>query len=257
MVTLPIPDKGSAIRYRDLTWRGRNLGEIVAKLTRGKQRSDYGAHLDPDLRRDACPRGEGWRPAFGQRGSAQGHLRKQGVGVGALFLFWGLFRRVDDEMRWQSHPEHRIWGWLQVGTVASVDEIVRRGGGQWRWAMEHPHFAFPTDRTNTLYVASERLSMPGVGTTAIPGSGVFDRVDDSRRLTCLQATRASQWSLPAGFLPRGRPPLSYHPALDCWGQAGDRTLLRTVARGQEFVLDLDYYPELTEWAVGLIAENRG
>ena len=39
----------SRVRYRDLSWRGRNLGELVAKLTRGKQRSDYRAHLDPDL----------------------------------------------------------------------------------------------------------------------------------------------------------------------------------------------------------------
>ncbi len=61
MIALPIPDKRSPIRYQDLNWRGRNLGEVVVKLTRGKQRSDYRAHLDPDLREDICPREPGWR----------------------------------------------------------------------------------------------------------------------------------------------------------------------------------------------------
>ena len=55
MISLPIPDKGSPIQYQDLTWRGRNLGDVVAKLTNGKQRSDYRAHLDPDLRKSIQP----------------------------------------------------------------------------------------------------------------------------------------------------------------------------------------------------------
>ena len=56
MISLPIPDKRSPIRYRDLTWRERNLGDVVAKLTHGKQRNEYRAHLDPDLRKSICAR---------------------------------------------------------------------------------------------------------------------------------------------------------------------------------------------------------
>ncbi len=59
MISLPIPDMRSPIRYCDLTWRGRNLGDVVAELTKGKQRSDYSANLDPDLRRDLVPREHG------------------------------------------------------------------------------------------------------------------------------------------------------------------------------------------------------
>ncbi len=33
MIALPIPDKRSPIQYQDLTWRGRNLGDVVAQLT--------------------------------------------------------------------------------------------------------------------------------------------------------------------------------------------------------------------------------
>jgi hypothetical protein len=53
MLPLPIPDKKSPIRYRDITIAGENLGAVAADLTRGKIRPDYRAHLDPDLIRHA------------------------------------------------------------------------------------------------------------------------------------------------------------------------------------------------------------
>jgi putative DNA base modification enzyme with NMAD domain len=256
MIALPIPDKRSPVRYRDLTWRGRNLGEVVATLTRGRQRSDYRAHLDPDLRQDICHRESGWRPTLGQHGIAQGHLRKKGVGVGDLFLFWGVFRVVDHELRWLGRPEHHIWGWLQVGAVAPFDEIVRNGGELWRWARAHPHWAFPPDRTNTLYVASDVLSLPNGGPIGSPGSGVFDFVEGTRRLSRAGAASPSEWSLPSGFLPMGRPPLSYHDSPGRWSQGADRAHLLTVARGQEFVLDLEPYPELSDWLAKVLTEGR-
>ena len=55
MIALPIPDKGSLVRYRDLTWRGRNIGEVVAKLASGQirlRRIDGYQHLD-DVRGNA------------------------------------------------------------------------------------------------------------------------------------------------------------------------------------------------------------
>ena len=214
MISLPIPDKRSPVRYKDLTWRGRNLGDVVAKLTRGKQRSDYRAHLDPDLARNLAPRYPGWRATLGQHRAAQGHLRNQGVGVGDVFLFWGSFQPVDDELRKLGRPEHHVWGWLQVGDVAPVDDDVRSGGSEWRWAQAHPHLAFPPDPTNTLYVANKALSLPGVDVGAIRGFGVFEFASDKRRLTAQGAKNASEWSLPSGFLPSGRPPLTYHGSLD-------------------------------------------
>ncbi len=250
MVALPIPEKTSPYRYNDLRWRGRDLGDVVEKLTRGKQRGDFRAHLDPDLRQDICRRHRGWRPAFGQVGPAQGHLRKHTVGAGDLFLFWGLFRKVDSELQWIGRAEHHIWGWLQIASVAAVDNVVRRGGEAWRWAREHPHYSFPPDPSNTLYIATERLSLPRVNFLSTPGSGVFDFYDGARRLTHATARGPSFWSLPSGFFPGARAPLSYHARADRWSLAGDRVHLRTVGRGQEFVLDLEAYPELTEWLVG-------
>jgi hypothetical protein len=110
----------------------------------------------------------------------------------------------------------------------------------------------PRDPSNTLYVASERLSLPGKSLTSIPGSGVFELADRGRCLARRESLRPSQWSLPLGFLPRGRPPLSYHDSPARWSEAAGRANLAVVSRGQEFVLDLEYYPELTDWLAEVI-----
>jgi hypothetical protein len=255
MIALPIPDKRSPTRYLDLVWRGRNLGELVATLTKGRQRPDFRAHLDPDLRKDILPRGPGWRAALGQHGIAQGHLRKQGVRAGDLFLFWGLLRAVDNGLRWVGRLEHHIWGWMQVGDVVPVDDVVRGGGEEWRWASPHPHLAFPPDPANTLYVASKNLSFPGVTTGSRRGHGTFEAVAASRRLTAPGAGSPLDWSLPAGFLPRGRPPLTHHHDPARWSTYRGRALLRAASRGQEFILDLELYPDVLEWVAGILSDG--
>jgi hypothetical protein len=247
MISLPIPDKTSPVRYRDMTWRNRNLGDIVAKLTKGRQRSDYRAHLDPDLRSSVVPRLPGWRPVLGQHASAQGHLRKRGVARGDVFLFWGLFRAVDADLRWVGPPQHYIWGWLQVGAVVSVDDDVRPGGAAWEWIASHPHLAFPPDPKNTLYIASDRLVLPGLTRKDLAGAGVWDEADDARCLTSSSAARPGMWTLPRWFMPSARPPLSYHANSGRWSVKGEHVSLKAVDRGQEFVLDVDHYPEALPW----------
>lgn len=94
--TLPIPDPGSRIAYRDIHHEGLNVGRLVASLSGDRRAGARKAHLDPDLIADVYPREPGWKPCLGQSGAAQGHLRKQSVGEGDLFLFFGLFRDVEN-----------------------------------------------------------------------------------------------------------------------------------------------------------------
>jgi hypothetical protein len=114
MLALPIPDRDATVRYQDLVWRGRKLGELVPKMAGGKPRAHYGAHLDPDLDQAMRPRAPDWRPVFGQVGPAQGHLRNDGVAVGDVFVFFGLFRRLGDDDRFVpgSPTIHAAWGWM-------------------------------------------------------------------------------------------------------------------------------------------------
>jgi hypothetical protein len=257
MISLPIPEKTSPIRYDELNWRGRNLGDLVNTLSRGKQLARYRAHLDPDLREDSLQRNPGWRPSLGQVDKAQGHLRNEGVAVGDVFLFFGLFRRVDEAMRWVGRPRHVVWGWLQIGEIASVDDDIRGAAG-WAWLGDHPHLRFEVGRTNnTLYVASERLELPTDPATTLPPAGTFDRFAPDRCLTAREAPGSSLWSLPRSFFPYDRLPLSFHRKPHMWSLESDRALLRTVGRGQEFVLDLDHYPEVARWLSDLLHERHG
>lgn len=143
----------SRVRYQDLHHGQTNIGKVVEDLTRGRWAGRDLPHLDPDLRPDAIPRGDGWRGLFGQAGAAATHLEKQGVGAGDLFLMFGLFRRVENTSTgWTfirgEPPQHVLWGWLQIEQVRRVDKI--RNDPRFHWAQYHGHFGWSGDSRNTL-----------------------------------------------------------------------------------------------------------
>lgn len=249
MLALPIPDKDSKVRYQDLNWQGRNLGDLVPRLAGGKPRAHYGAHLDPDLIPAMRPRAPDWRPVFGQLGPAQGHLRNNRVREGDLFMFFGLFREVSEAGGYISGapPRHVLWGWLQIAEALAVD--AHRG--RLAWTGDHPHISIAGDPSNTMYVASGRLALPGV--EGVTGAGVFGRFSPNLQLTSPGSTGPSTWILPSWFNPEGRrSALSYHSKPSAWSPDPAGVRLQTVGRGQEFVLDADDYPEAITWAVDLI-----
>ena len=247
--TLPIPDSRSRITYRDIHHDGLNVGKLVADLTGNRRGGARRAHLDPDLIADAYPRETGWRPCLGQTGSAQGHLRKQQVGVGDLFLFFGLFRNVEKQgRRWQfvkqARPFHGLWGWLQIGDVYRIDELSDR---DLRWARYHPHFHGQPDGGNTLYVASDALQLEG-RSTGLPGAGVFGGLDERQRLTAPDAASTTQWRLPGCFYPDSADTaMSFHGNLARWSRDGEYCTLKSASRGQEFVLDTSGCPGVVSW----------
>jgi hypothetical protein len=57
----------------------------------------------------------------------------------------------------------------------------------------------------------------------------------------------SIWRLPQWFNPRGRAPLTYHGKPTRWTDCSTSTRLQSVGRGQEFVLDVEQYPEARGW----------
>lgn len=246
LVSLPIPESakpvGGAIAYEQLRWpdRRRTYADALRQLGRSEPPSQ-GAHLDPDLTADVAPAVRGWRPAFGQCGAAQTHLRTQGVGKGDLFLFFGWFRQAEERdgrlrFAWGAPDLHALFGYLEVGEVVPIPTRgdVERVRKAWPGLARHPHVRTPGRTHNTLYVAAERSSWaPG-----LPGAGSF-RWSDELRLTVPEGPR-SVWRLPACFQPAGEPTLSYHRNPARWRRADDGSVvLTTVGRGQEFVMDAD------------------
>ncbi|QKE40291.1 MAG: hypothetical protein HO274_02300 [Ferrovum myxofaciens] len=262
VVSLPIPSSGDLQRLGVLRAEGIDLGVLTADLTHNRIDAQTAVHVDPDLHGPALARASAWRPAFGQIAAAQGHLQKQGVGPGDLFLFFGWFRKVERiDGVWRYVPGspdmHTLFGWLQVGEVLPVTGRVDEVLNCHSWLREHPHIA-AADRfsstNNTIYVAAESLCLGGTN-TGHPGGGIFERFIPSLRLTA-DGRKRSCWRLPAWFMPvDGRHALSYHGNRSRWVADSDSVLLQTVAKGQEFVLDCDYYPEATEWMVTLLTES--
>jgi len=255
MVSLPIPDKQSPICYKDICWQEYTLGSLVSDLTEERIRSSHFAHLDPDINSESLQRASEWRPLFGQTGAAQGHLKKNDVKSGDIFLFFGLFQKViqlSGKLVWnaRSPRQHILWGWLQIDEALKVDECNPSG---YEWAKYHPHFHRNPDPNNTVYVARWRLSLPTVFPEGLTGAGIFSRFSEQLMLTDPDAKSPTQWKLPRWFYPRdGQFPLTYHSNLDRWQRTQDNVRLKTVARGQEFILNTEEFPESIEWLKNLL-----
>jgi hypothetical protein len=261
LVSLPIPVRSrSTCRFVDLQVPGLDVGTLAESLSRGQVRAADACHLDPDLVNSLLPRTPGWRPAFGQTGIAQRHLAKRGVGKGDLFLFFGWFREVvqDGNGRWvyrRTAPDmHHLYGWLQVDDIVHLGarprEIIERYPG----LAQHPHFLGDWDPENTLYLATNRLMLPGLRTDAV-GAGLFRKTRQCLTLTAPNATR-SEWLLPGFFEPNGgRAPLSFHSKPERWRRTAGGVLLQSVAKGQEFVLDADDMELVIRWLSALFEEE--
>ena len=250
LYSLPIPHDQSEVTYGDL-WHGdTNIGEMVADLTCNRIGSKIHAHLDPDINHVAYPRQEGWQPLFGQSGAAQGHLDNQGVQIDDLFLYFGLFRKVEKiSGRWcfvkDAPRQHILWGWLQIGEIHKVDELAK---DELPWTRYHPHRHPSRDKdpTNTLYIASCGLHL-GDGSIA-QGAGCCLKFHERLVLTNPNGSGVTDWRLPRCFYPdNDKSPLTYHPKLHRWKYDDQYAYLQSASRGQEFVLDLDQYPDVTDW----------
>jgi len=225
-------------------------------LTNNKIKSSDFAHLDPDLNQESLKRLPGWKPIFGTTSAAQGHLRNNGVKEGDIFLFFGLFRDsiyYNKRHLWLSNSprRHVLWGWLQVDKVIKVDLCDSK---KYAWANYHPHFGRELDSNNTIYIGKDTLELPGQGPEKLAGSGVFNKFSNHLVLTASNSKSPLLWELPDWFYPyKNKTPLTYHSDLSRWKKKNQSTLLNLVARGQEFILNVDEYPEAIGWLKGILS----
>ena len=262
MFSLPIPS-GDAEAFEDLQHGDIDIANVVTGITNSRMRRRDQVHLDPDLnfnayryRKDRAA-WQQWRGMLGQAGIAQSHLNNQGVATGDVFLFFGLYHRVEQTAHgWRFErgaPDlHVLWGWLQVDQKYRVANI---GPNDLPWARHHPHiFGDYREDRNTVYAASAKLDLCDDDQSEIAGWGVFPRLVQRLVLTDPNGTGVSSWRLPRWFFPDGnKPPLTYQPDPKRWRRGASHAYLQSVGRGQEFVLDLAHYPEAVEWLSDLVA----
>jgi hypothetical protein len=107
---------------------------------------------------------------------------------------------------------------------------------------------------NVLYVGAERLTLPGLKLLSIPGAGLFPHFTPELQLTEQGSRLPSRWLLPEWFHPEGRSSaLTYHNHLSRWRTSAAGVALASAARGQEFVLNCDDYPEASGWLNEVVA----
>ena len=246
MYSLPVPgeDDSISVAYGDLYHQVGdtlvNIGQVVEDLTQTRSqpprwtRDDF-TYVSPDIRDPVHSTFEGQPGLVGAAGAQEGHLRKQGVDKEDIFLFFGLFRRVEEVSgRWQFVPsapeQHALFGWLQVGT------IHREDGENWQ---------------RGWYVARDRLALGS--DIAGRGYGVFEHLDE-RLLLSQPGVTPSRWRLPYWFYPEPpKVPLTYHPHR-LWHRDERYAYVQRRGPGQEFVMDVRHYPEALDWVSQIVGD---
>lgn len=214
-VSLPIPSGGhSRTTYGEL-----GLGDLASAASRGKLGADDYCHHDPMFT------GAG-ECLFGQCGAAQTHMVNQGVGVGDIFLFFGLYR--EEESR---EPHHRIFGYLEVAEIIDLSDCDSAQKAKLA-DLGHPHALGLHARNDVIYRG------PGYTAQSAP---------ESLRLT-IAGGPPSLWHRPEWLRPGG---LSYHDRADRWLPGGR---LKSVARGQEFVADVGKRQAPRDWLARILAD---
>ena len=268
LTSLPIPHNWPTVTpaygapynttYGDVRIYGGNCsaGDALALLGRGHHWRQRLAHLDPDLWDGAlvnsatgqANRPGGWQPLFGQVKAAQGHLRKQKVGRGDLFLFFGLFQKTeikgdDASFRFVGDPLHVIFGYLRIGDIwPSAPPPQGWPGGLPGNMRNHPHALTNYGPSNTIYAAA-----PSENRANHWQAGAFTHFHQDLLLTAPGCSHHI-WQLPAWMHPFDPPSpprrfLTYHEKQRSrWQLHGGHVLLASAYPGQEFVLHCDDYP---------------
>ncbi|MBC6441535.1 MAG: hypothetical protein GDA53_00060 [Rhodobacteraceae bacterium] len=212
--SLPIPTAHRSVTtYADL-----GLAKVVEDVTKGRIAGGNLCHHDPMFESGRC--------AFGQTGSAQAHLSNNAVGVGDVFLFFGLFAEPGTRNR-----HHRFFGYLQVEEVIPLGPHPAAQDQPAGFRRRHPHTLGEWNRNNTLYL--------GCGHAA-------DTARDDLRLT-RPGHRASCWRVPQWLRETG---LTYHAQAARWTGADG---LNAAARGQEFIADAGARDDAAHWCADVIS----
>lgn len=238
LITLPIPGVGSGISYKDIFFdHNTKLDKVMEDVGIKQYYSE--CHLDPDIKFDSITnRHNKWKPAFGQADIPEKVLKKNNIGAGDIFLFYGWFKKLDKKDGKYKYIHnapnlHVIFGFLEV------DDILDLGDSNVtipQYLESHPHVV---NKNN--YLNSNRIYIGG-------NAGIF-HYDDSLVLTRKKEKR-SRWELP-----------SYFEKEKFLGKTNKAILqngnvrIEFVGRNNQEVLITDS-SDVVEWAEKIIDNNR-
>lgn len=216
-VSLPIPTQHrSETTYADL-----GLGEMVHAASKGRLSGASLCHHDPMFEAGRC--------AFGQTKAAQAHLANNSVGVGDVFLFFGLFADTAGRDR-----HHRLFGYLQVAQALALGAQPSAEDQPAGFTRRHPHTIGEWNNNNTLYL----------------GPGQTTEVAHAALRLSIPGSPVSRWRIPPWLREVG---LTYHDRADRW--EGEE-VLNVAARGQEFISDIGERADARDWLDSILTTLR-
>lgn len=227
MLSFPIPVKSPEQGFKadELSFKGNKLSRLLMDLKYKQTKPDQNFHFDPmiqSLLPEVPPVG-----AFGQSGSASGHLKKNHISKGDVFLFFGTFCECywegDKLMRYSMmNPFHAIWGFLEVDSHIDIDPS--QSDAEDELLKSHPYLKnHPHIQNRKLYKAKNTIYIG-------KNFGTFC-YNESLRLS-KNNFKKSIWELPEVF---SGIDISYIKTLAVQKDA-PRVDLSTPGKGQEFVL---------------------
>lgn len=244
LLSLPIPDKNSGQHYENFMYKNYSFREMIGQLNpRFNFVQNATCHLDPDIFDSIEGRTKEWKPAFGQSGVSARHLDKMQVGIGDIFLFYGMFRKTiyqaDGRLSYVSGSPilHIVYGYMEVGEVLNEQQEIAK---RYSW---HPHSVDGGHSYNRLYLPKRY--------------GTF-QYNDSLVLTKPGQNSRRMWRLPA-FFAEGGISVSWqgHRRPVCKDGYAE---LNSSCRGQEFVITTttaEQEKNLHNWIDGIIQTGRG
>ena len=251
LFTLPIPADDGVHTYQELKFSDN---EIVSKtikdyLNKSKKINFQSkCHADPNIVNyfdDPIFLG-----SIGQVDQAQAHLQNQKIGVGDLFIFFGVFAEAcfdnDSLTIDKNNLKHIMFGYMQIGDIIQtygLNEIKRANyEKKYPWLKNQPHWIarkYNNNKSNCIYVASENFN-----NTNIKGYGIFN-YDKELQLTQDKTHCVTHWNLPQEL---NKLEITYHSE-----KSYKEDYFKAACRGQEFVIENSKQAEI--WAENLIKKH--
>ena len=233
LLSLPIPAKNDQIHFSELCYKDKSYLQIIRELKPATTIKDYyKCHLDPDIRQEAMPRQKDWRPLFGQKGAALGHLIKHDIKEGDIFLFFGWFRETETKNGLLSYkagaPDlHLIYAYFQIGKIYdNMNDLPE-------YAHYHPHAQWKSvpKGSNRIFEASASFSLNPSYKGAAP------LTYHPKRVLTKPACSKSKWHLPDFFR---NLEITYHTK-----DSFKDDYFQSASKGQEFIIE--ECREVVEW----------
>lgn len=245
LIVIPILEQGGKTKYKDLHLK--QLDNIFNNPSYSKALSPNTlCHADPNLTN--LFNDKNFVGSLGQVDTAQTHLENQNVGIGDLFIFFGVFTMGNEkdnkiEIDNMLYRKHIMFGYLQIGDIIYPNQITQQQKLEYEkkypWLVSNPHWN--TDlyksKNNCIYVARNYSTF----SNKLKGYGMFN-YKEKLVLTKENEIRPSVWDLPKALVGCE---MSYHTK-DNYKSYG----FQSATRGQEFVIQDNKLIE--KWAIKLI-----